>query len=109
MLTHWTRDREDGFSLEHIVSRQTQQTAAQFGLFDRGMIKVGLRADLNVIDYERLSLSAPRMHWDLPAGGRRLAQRAQGYVNTICHGQVIVADDELTSARPGRLLRRTMT
>ena len=78
MLTHWTRDRTRGpkLPLEHIVHRQTAQTAALYGLTDRGVIAPGMRADLNLIDYDRLSFESPRMAYDLPAGGRRLVQKA---------------------------------
>ena len=107
MLTHWGRDRTRGprLPLEHLVHRQTRQTALAFGLADRGLIRPGYKADLNVIDFDRLALGAPRMVNDLPAGGRRLLQRAHGYRYTINSGQVILEDDELTGALPGRLLR----
>lgn len=75
------------------------------GLHDRGMILPGLRADLNVIDYDHLTLLAPTTVHDLPAGGRRLMQRAKGYVATIVAGQVIYRDGDPTGALPGRLLR----
>ena len=107
MLTHWTRDRERGerLPLEWIVHRQTAQTAASFGLLDRGIVKPGYRADINLIDYENLSLERPRMVWDLPAGGRRLIQRAQGYAMTMVGGEVISEHGEPTGALPGRLIR----
>ena len=106
MLTHWSRDRDKPLSLAHVVARQTRDTAKQFGLVDRGLLRPGMRADVNVIDYNNLALELPKMKWDLPAGGRRLTQRAQGYVATICAGEFIVEDDELTDARPGALVRR---
>lgn len=107
MLTHWTRDRTRGerFSLPYMVMRQTRQTAAFYGLHDRGVLAPGMKADLNVIDYEGLRLGAPEMVWDLPANGRRLLQRATGYRYTLCSGQVIFADGEPTGALPGKLLR----
>ncbi len=106
-LTHWTRDRTRGprFDLEAMVRMQTRDTARAVGLYDRGMVAPGLRADLNVIDYDRLALEAPKVAYDLPAGGRRLIQRARGYVATIVAGQVTYRDGEPTGALPGRLLR----
>lgn len=107
MLTHWTRDRTRGdkMSLEYIVRRQTRDTAEVYGLHDRGLLKPGYRADVNVIDYDKLNLRAPKMVHDLPAGGRRLVQRADGYDYTICAGEVIVDHGEPTEARPGGLVR----
>ena len=107
MLTHWTRDRTRGpkLPLEYVVHRQTQQTAELYGLGDRGLVAPGLRADLNVIDYDRLSFGPPRMAFDLPAQGRRLVQKASGYRATFVAGEQTVADDEFTGALPGRLLR----
>ncbi len=107
MLTHWTRDRTRGpkLSLEYIVHRQTAQTAALYGLADRGIVATGMRADLNLIDYDHLSFDAPRMAYDLPAGGRRLVQKATGYVGTWVAGVQTVDHDEFTGATPGRLLR----
>jgi N-acyl-D-aspartate/D-glutamate deacylase len=106
-LTHWTRDRTRGarLGLEEMVRKQTRDTAQAVGLYDRGVIEVGYRADLNVIDYDRLSLKAPQVAYDLPSGGRRLIQRAEGYVATIVAGQVTYRDGEPTGALPGRLLR----
>jgi N-acyl-D-amino-acid deacylase len=107
MLTHWTRDRERGprLPLELVVHRQTRQTAELYGLTDRGLVAPGMKADLNVIDYEALSFGPPRMAFDLPAGGRRLVQRASGYVATFCSGVQTVDHDEHTGALPGTLLR----
>ena len=107
MLTHWTRDRSRGgkLSLEHIVKRQTLDTATLFGLNDRGMIRPGLRADLNIIDYDNLRLDKPIIAYDLPAGGRRLLQKSHGYRATIVNGQIISEFDELTGILPGRLIR----
>ncbi|MGB0648016.1 MAG: N-acyl-D-amino-acid deacylase family protein, partial [Bradymonadia bacterium] len=106
MLSHWGRDRNEGLPLEWMVHRQTQQTAAAFGFFDRGVIEVGKRADINVIDMNQLKLNLPKMAWDLPAGGRRLVQRASGYALTLCNGIPILENDEILDARPGRLVRR---
>ena len=106
-LTHWTRDRTRGakIPLEAMVRMQTRDTAEAVGLYDRGLIAPGYRADLNVIDYDALTLEAPGVAYDLPAGGRRLVQRAQGYVATILAGVVTYRDGEPTGALPGRLLR----
>ena len=107
MLTHWARDRDRGptIPLEYIVQRQTQQTAELYGLGDRGVVAPGMRADLNVIDFDALSFGLPRMAFDLPAEGRRLVQRAHGYAATFVAGVQTVADDEFTGELPGRLLR----
>ena len=107
MLTHWARDRSRGprFSLEYIVRKQTLDTATLFGLGDRGLIAVGKKADLNVIDMDALRLDVPRMAYDLPAGGRRLIQGARGYDATVVGGVVTRERGVDTGARPGRLLR----
>ena len=107
MLTHWVRDRTRGprLPLEHVVRRQTRDTAALFGLHDRGIIRPGMRADLNVIDLPNLGFDVPRMAFDLPAGGRRLVQRASGYLATVVAGIQTVAHDEPTGELPGRLIR----
>ena len=106
-IVYWTRDRTRGgrVSLEHMVKAQCRDTAELVGLYDRGVVAVGYRADLNVIDYERLTLRAPEVTYDLPTGGRRLIQRADGYTATIVAGQVTYRDGEPTDALPGRLLR----
>ena len=106
MLTHWARDRAEGrLPLERVVQMQTHDTSRYLGLMDRGTIAPGQRADLNVIDFDRLRLHAPAMIRDLPAGGRRLMQRAEGYLATFVRGEMIAKDGVLTSARPGRLVR----
>ncbi len=107
MLAHWTRDRTRGpkLPIELAVRKQTSDTARAVGLLDRGAIAVGKKADLNVIDYERLRLHAPRSVNDLPAGGWRVLQDAEGYVATIGRGVVTRRDDRDTGARPGRLVR----
>jgi len=106
-LTHWTRDRTRGpkLSLERMVQLQTRSTAEALGLRDRGLVARGYRADLNVIDYDRLALLAPEVLHDLPAGGRRLMQRARGYEATIVAGMVTYRDGDPTGALPGRILR----
>ena len=107
MLTHWSRDRDRGarFTLEQVVAMQTSRTAALYGFDDRGVVAPGLRADLNVIDLDGLRLSPPEMVHDLPAGGRRLIQRATGFAATICAGEPVRLDDQSTGSRPGRLVR----
>jgi N-acyl-D-aspartate/D-glutamate deacylase len=106
-IVHWTRDRTRGpkLPLEHMIKAQCRDTAETVGLYDRGLLVPGYRADLNVIDYDRLKLMAPQVAYDLPTGGRRLIQRAQGYTATVVAGQVTYRDGEPTDALPGRLLR----
>ncbi|HEX7389395.1 MAG TPA: amidohydrolase family protein [Acidiphilium sp.] len=105
-LTHWTRDRPHGrFPVEWMVKRLTRDNASAIGLHDRGMIASGRKADINIIDYGRLRLRAPEVVYDLPAGGRRLMQRADGYIATILSGQPVFRDGEPTGALPGRLIR----
>jgi N-acyl-D-aspartate/D-glutamate deacylase len=107
MLAHWVRDRTRGprLPLEFVVKRQTSETADFFGLSDRGRLKPGLKADVNVIDFDGLHLHAPKMIFDLPAGGRRLVQHVDGYDMTICAGTPIFEKGEETGARPGQLVR----
>ena len=106
LLTHWGRDRPQGrFDLAWLVKRQTSATARAVGLLDRGVIAPGMKADLNVIDMAKLGLSAPVMSADLPAGGKRLLQRASGYVATVVSGVPVYRDGQATGALPGRLVR----
>ncbi|HTO08271.1 MAG TPA: amidohydrolase family protein [Myxococcota bacterium] len=107
MLTHWTRDRTRGerVPVETVVRWHTRDTAEAVGLRDRGVIAPGYKADLNVIDYDRLKLRPPRMVHDLPAGGRRLVQDAEGYRCAIVAGEVTYRDGQATEALPGRLVR----
>ena len=107
ILTHWGRDRTKGerFPLEFLVRKLTRDTAMAYGLSDRGQLKPGLLADLNVIDFEGLRLYRPEAIYDLPAGGRRLVQRADGYRYTVKSGQVTFEDGEPTGALPGSLVR----
>jgi N-acyl-D-aspartate/D-glutamate deacylase len=107
LLTHWARDRHRGpkLSLEYVVRKQTHDTARLFGLSDRGVIEVGKKADLNVIDMDTLTLELPKMVYDLPAGGRRLIQGATGYDATVVSGTVTRRHGKDTGARPGRLIR----
>ena len=107
LLTHWGRDRSRGerIPLETLVKRQSQDTARAVGLTDRGVIAAGLKADLNLIDFENLRVRAPEMVHDLPSGGARLDQKADGYLATIVSGQVTYRNGEPTDALPGRLIR----
>jgi N-acyl-D-aspartate/D-glutamate deacylase len=111
MLTHWARDRARGprLSLEKVVSMQTRDTARLYGLNDRGVLAPGMKADLNLIDYDRLAIEAPEMAFDLPAQGRRMIQRARGYVATIVSGEVTFENGEATGAMPGKLIRGPQT
>ncbi|MBV9991989.1 MAG: amidohydrolase family protein [Alphaproteobacteria bacterium] len=106
LLTHWGRDRGHGkFDLGYLVKRQTADTARAVGLMDRGVIAPGKKADLNVIDFDRLQVRAPRMAFDLPAGGKRLLQGADGYVATIVSGEIVYQGGKATGALPGKLVR----
>jgi N-acyl-D-aspartate/D-glutamate deacylase len=107
LLTHWARDRVRGerLPLEWVVKKQTRDTATLYGLGDRGVLEAGLRADINVIDFDNLRLDSPTMVHDLPAGGRRLLQQAEGYDYTVVAGQVTRDHGVDTEARPGRLVR----
>jgi N-acyl-D-amino-acid deacylase len=111
MLTHWVRDRARGerLSLEKVVSMQTRDTARLYGLEDRGVLAPGMKADLNLIDFEALQIQAPEMVFDLPAQGRRLVQKAQGYRATIVSGAVTFEDGVATGEMPGRLVRGPQT
>ena len=106
LLAHWGRDRPEGrIDLPFLVQRQCRDTARTVGLLDRGVLAPGYRGDLNVIDFERLRARRPQVHADLPAGGRRLLQSADGYLHTIVAGEEIMCDGEPTGALPGRLIR----
>ncbi|MEG3585902.1 MAG: amidohydrolase family protein [Actinomycetota bacterium] len=106
-LTYWTRDRSKGekIPLEFIVRKQTALNAELYGLTDRGTLEVGKRADVNVIDHEKLKVSPPVPHNDLPMGGTRLMQPVNGYINTLCNGISTRDFDNDTGDRPGRLVR----
>lgn len=107
LLAYWARDaKEQVFALPEIVRRLTSDTARAAGLADRGVLRAGMKADVNVFDMASLGLDAPRMVADLPAGGRRLLQRPRGYVATIVAGQVTYRDGTATGTLPGRLVRR---
>ncbi len=107
LLTHWVRDRSRGerIALEPIVAAQTRRTAAFYGFCDRGVLAPGMKADVNVIDFDRLHIHAPEMVYDLPAGARRLIQRIDGYRYTVQSGAVTYDDGEPTGALPGHLIR----
>jgi N-acyl-D-aspartate/D-glutamate deacylase len=107
LLTHWGRDRTRGerIPLPVLVKSQTADTARAVDLNDRGVLAPGMKADINVIDFERLKVRAPEIVHDLPAGGARLQQKADGYLATIVSGQVTYENGEATEALPGRLIR----
>jgi N-acyl-D-aspartate/D-glutamate deacylase len=107
MLMHWGRDRNRGprLPLEHLVKRQTSETADFFGFADRGRLTPGLRADINLIDFDGLQVRKPELVHDMPAGGRRFVQRVQGYESTFVAGEPIFECGEHTGAMPGRLVR----
>ena len=107
MLSHWVRGRDRGerLGLEQAIHMQTRATAALYGFDDRGLLAPGYLADVNVIDLDALAVEAPEIVYDLPAGGRRLVQRARGYAATVKRGAVVREGGATTGARPGRLLR----
>jgi len=107
LLTHWARDRTRGpkLPLEWVVAAQARRTAEAVGLYDRGLLKPGYKADLNVIDFDRLTLRAPEVTYDLPTGGRRLMQRAEGYTAAVVSGRITYRDGAATGTKPGRLVR----
>ena len=107
MLQHWVRDRKRGgrISLEHAIKRQCHDTARLYGLDDRGLLKPGYLADVNVIDFDRLKLGKPWLAFDLPAGGKRLLQKADGYVATVKSGVVTFRDGAMTGELPGIVVR----
>jgi len=107
LLSHWTRDRTRGekLPLEFVVNKQTRRTAETYGLLDRGLLQPGYRADINIVDHGALSVGRPELIFDLPAGGKRLVQRPEGYRHTFVRGVETMADGEFTGDRPGRLVR----
>jgi N-acyl-D-aspartate/D-glutamate deacylase len=108
MLAYWGRDRKTGrLALPQIIAAMTARPAAMLGITDRGRLAPGLKADVNVIDFDRLTLHAPRMVRDLPSGGKRLTQDADGYLATIVSGEVIMRDGQPTGALPGRMVERS--
>ncbi|MFM0394950.1 N-acyl-D-amino-acid deacylase family protein [Paraburkholderia phytofirmans] len=107
MLTYWARDRTRGekMSVPEVVRKLTRDGARAVGLHDRGVLAPGYKADLNVIDHDRLTLHSPRLVVDLPADGRRMVQGATGYVATVVSGKIVRRNDEETAELPGRLVR----
>ncbi len=107
LLKHWARDRVRGprLPIEWVIRKMTRDTASLYGLGDRGVVAPGKRGDLNVIDFAKLELALPEVAHDLPAGARRLIQRARGYEATVVAGEVTFRDGEHTGALPGRLIR----
>ncbi len=106
MLQHWVRDRDGKrITLENAVKRQSRDTALLYGLSDRGLLAPGYLADINIIDFDRIKLGKPWLAFDLPAGGKRLLQKAEGYVATIKSGQVTFRDGEYQGVHPGKLIR----
>ena len=107
LIQHWARERTRGDKLpiEFLVHAQTQRNARALGMFDRGALVPGMKADINLIDFDRLDLSTPKVINDLPAGGRRLVQTAQGYVSTLVSGQVVMQEGKPTGVLPGKLVR----
>lgn len=107
LLSHWGRDRSRGDKLpiEFLVKKHTSVSAMGYGLRDRGLLKPGLKADINVIDFDELALLNTEVVYDLPAGGRRLIQRAKGYRHTFVSGTEIISNDEQTGNLPGKLIR----
>ena len=109
LVQHWSRDRSRGnkLPLEKVIKMQTSETANLLGIKDRGIIEEGYKADINVIDYEKLTLHEPEIINDLPAGGRRLVQKASGYDYTIVSGEIAFIKGEATGALNGRLIRNS--
>ena len=107
LLAHWGRDRGAAATLpiELLVERQCRATAQAVGLFDRGVLAPGMRADINIIDFDALGVDAPTMQFDLPANGKRLVQRARGYCHTFVNGTETYTNGEATEALPGQLIR----
>ena len=111
MLTHWARDRTRGdkLPLEKLVQYNSRDPARLYGWADRGTLEVGMKADVNVIDMEKLRIHRPEAVADLPSGATRWIQRCSGYTLTICAGVITIRDNELTGARPGKLIRNPST
>ena len=107
LLTHWTRDRERGslFPVSWAIKRLAADNAAAIGLNDRGRLQVGMKADINILDYDSMRLRRPEIVYDLPAGGKRLIQRTDGFEATIVSGAVVYRQGQATGALPGRLVR----
>ena len=110
-LSHWVRDRSRGprLELEAAVKRLTSDPAALYGLADRGVLAPGMRADVNILDFENLGIERPEMVFDLPAGAGRMIQRSTGYIATVVAGESVVENGEITGALPGGLVRGPQT
>ena len=104
MLAHWGLQRTRGakIPLPEVVHILTQRNALHMGLTDRGVIAVGMKADINIIDMKNLALPMPEIVRDLPMGGRRMVQKSRGYVATLVSGETVIENGNITSARPGR-------
>jgi N-acyl-D-aspartate/D-glutamate deacylase len=106
VLTYWTRDRQgERLPLAGAIKMLSHDSARAIGLLDRGVLKPGYRADINVIDYDGMKLHAPKISYDLPAGGRRIRQPADGYTATVVGGTITYRDGTPTGKFPGRLVR----
>jgi N-acyl-D-aspartate/D-glutamate deacylase len=107
MLAHWTRERTRGprLPLEFLVKKQTADTARAYGLLDRGVVAPGYKADLNLIEFRALRVRKPELAYDLPAGGKRMLQRADGYRHTFVSGVEVMREGVAIGQRPGRLIR----
>lgn len=107
MLTHWVKGRTRGprLALEEVIRKQTSEPAGLYAFYDRGVLAPGRKADINIIDLEALELHAPYTAFDLPLGGARVLQKADGFRYTLVNGEVIAQDGEMTEARPGKLVR----
>ena len=107
LLTHWTRDRKRGkkLPLEWVIMKQTKNNAEWVGLSDRGVLEKGKKADINIIDYENLTLSHPEIVYDLPGSNKRLIQKTKGYKYTLVSGEVAFCNGQSTGSMLGKLLR----
>ena len=107
LLVHWCRDRNRGEKLDlpFVIKAQCRETARAVGLLDRGVLAAGYRADINIIDFDGMQLHAPRLVFDLPAGGKRLLQDVDGYRHSFVAGQETYTDGQPTENLPGRLVR----
>ena len=104
LLAHWGRKKQR-WSPQELIRRLTSDTAGAAGLHDRGEVAVGKKGDLNILDWEKIAFGRPYVTFDLPAGGRRLLQKADGYDTTIVSGQVTYRNGEPTGALPGKMVR----
>jgi len=111
MLTHWARDRRrgPGLPLEFLVHKHTRGNALAYGLGDRGVLAPGYKADINIIDFNNLRIKPPKVLYDLPAGGRRLVQEAEGYRHIFVSGTETLQNDTFTGELPGVLVRGART